>query len=64
VITEPEARYIISHTTDSTNSWVVVQHFDQWYDVRKMTEREVSDLIDDLDRARSAELAAGLINPH
>ena len=63
-ITEPEARYLIAHVTVSCNSWVVIQHLDRWYDVRKMTNKELSDLIEDLDRAWSAQLSAGVLSPH
>lgn len=63
-VTEPEARYIIDHSTHSASEWVVIQHMDQWYDVRKMTKKELMALIDDLDRAWNAELTAGVLHPH
>jgi len=64
VISEAEARYIVDHATEASSGCVVIQHWDQWFDVRRMTEKEIEHLIDDLDRARSAELAAGVIHPH
>ncbi len=64
VISQIEARYIIDHATESSAGWVVIQHMDRWFDVRGMTEKEIEHLIDDLDRTWSAELAAGVINPH
>lgn len=64
LITEAEARYVISHATQSSSEWVVIQHGDQWFDVRCLTKIEISDFLDHLDRKRDAELAAGIANPH
>ena len=64
LITEAEARYIIAHATNSANEWVVVQHFDMWFDIRCLTEAEVGLLLEDLDRERAAKLASGFANPH
>ncbi|MFA5952956.1 MAG: hypothetical protein WC807_22095 [Hyphomicrobium sp.] len=64
VISEPEARYIIKHQCDSLNACVVIEHFGQWFDIRRMTEKEVEAFVDDLGWQRSAEVAAGLITPH
>lgn len=64
VISEAEARYIIAHETKSSSKWVVVQYMDKWFDMRGMTEAEIADLLDDLDRRLAAELASGLANPH
>lgn len=63
-ISEPEANYIITHPTTSLNECVVIEHFGQWFDIRRMTEKEVEDFIADLTRARNADLAAGLLAPH
>lgn len=64
-ITEPEAHYIIAHETSSTKSgWVVIEHMDRWFDVRKMTKTELANLMDDLDREWIAAVAAGILNPH
>lgn len=63
-ITEAEARYIIDHATQSSSEWVVVQHMDQWLDIRGMTKAEITELIEDLDRKLAAELASGIANPH
>jgi hypothetical protein len=63
-VSEVEARYIIAHAPESANEWAVIQHMDQWFDVRHMTNKALMDLIDDLDRAWSAELVAGVLNPH
>lgn len=64
LISEAEARYIIAHATKSSSEWVVIQYMDQWFDMRALTEAEVADLLDDLDRKWAAELAAGIANPH
>ena len=64
LITEAEARYIISHAPASSSEWVVIQHMDQWFDIRGLTKAEIADLVDDFDRKWAAELAAGLANPH
>jgi hypothetical protein len=64
LITEAEARYIISHATKSSSEWVVIQYMDQWFDMRGLTEAEIADLLNDLDRKLAAELAAGIANPH
>jgi hypothetical protein len=64
LITEAEARYIISHTINSSGEWVVIQYMDQWFDLRGLKEAEIADLLHDLDRKRTAELAAGIANPH
>ncbi|MGE3798478.1 MAG: hypothetical protein AB7G88_11645 [Thermomicrobiales bacterium] len=64
LITEAEARYIIAHGTAASSDWVVVQHTDQWFDIRGMTKTEITELIEDLDRKLAAELAAGIANPH
>lgn len=64
LIREPEAQLIIRHRSDSLNTCVVIEHFGQWFDIRRMTEKEVEAFVDDLGRARSAEVVAGLITPH
>jgi len=63
-ITEAEARYLIAHATTSSNEWVVIQHYDKWFDVRGLTEAEVADTLDALDRERAANLSSGMANPH
>jgi hypothetical protein len=63
-ITRPEADFIISRPTTSLNDCVVVEDGGQWYDVRRMTERELTDFVDALHRARLADPAAGSNTPH
>lgn len=64
LVTEAEARYIISHATAASSEWVVVQHMDKWFDMRGMTTIEIADFLDELDRKWAAELAAGIVTPH
>jgi hypothetical protein len=64
LISLPEADALINYPTSSLNEYVVIAHLGQLFDVRDMTEQEVEDFIDDLNRARSADVAAGLIAPH
>jgi hypothetical protein len=63
-ITQPEADFIISGPTTSLNDCVVVEDEGDWYDVRAMTERELDDFVEGLQRARIAALAAGSVTPH
>ena len=63
-VNEPEARYIIDHKTSSLNECVVIEHFGEWFDVRRMTEEEVRVFLEDLNRARGDEVTAGLNTPH
>lgn len=64
LITEAEARYIIAHGTASSSQWVVIQHMDQWFDVRRMTTMEITEHIEELDRKLVADLVAGIAKPH
>ena len=63
-ITEAEAGFIIKTPSLSLNECVVIEHFGKWYDVRRMTDTELTDFCDDLHRSRLEELRAGLLNPH
>jgi hypothetical protein len=64
VVTQPEATFIIRGPTESLNACVVIEHFGTWFDVRKMTDREVDHFVNDLDRTRRAEVSCGLIAPN
>lgn len=64
LITEAEARYIIAHATTSSNTGAVLQHYDQWFDIRGLTEAEVADTLEDLDRERAANMLSGIANPN
>jgi hypothetical protein len=63
-ITRPEADFIIRHPTSSLNECVVVECFELWYDVRRMTESELAAFLETLHRAHLADIAAGSITPH
>lgn len=66
-ITEAEADFIIkapSAPSASLNECLVIEHFGRWFDVRRMTEKELTAFCDDLHRERLAELTAGLLRPH
>jgi hypothetical protein len=64
LITRPEADYIIHNPTSSLNDCVVVECFEAWYDVRRMTESELSDFVDTLHRERLADISSGLLTPN
>ena len=62
-ITRPEADFLIKTATTSLNACVVVECFGKWYDVRRMTESELTDFVDSLNRAHLD--ATGLaVTPH
>jgi hypothetical protein len=63
-ISRPEADFIISSPTSSLNECVVIEDDGDWYDVRRMTECELTDFIETLQRARLSALAAGSMAPH
>jgi hypothetical protein len=63
-ITRPEADFLISTPTPSLNECVVVEDAGVWYDVRRMTEKELADFVECLHRARLADTAAGSGTPH
>jgi hypothetical protein len=62
-ITRPEADFLIKTATTSLNACVVVECFGKWYDVRRMTENELTSFVDSLNRAHLD--ATGLpVTPH
>jgi hypothetical protein len=63
-ITRPEADYIISTSTTSLNESVVVEVDGEWYDIRRMTQREVTAFVENLQRERMADIKAGSTTPH
>ena len=63
-INRPEADFIIGNSTSSRNDVVVMSHHDTWYDVRRMTARELDDFVAELFRADAAGIQAGCITPH
>ncbi len=63
-ISRPEADYIIRNSNHSLNECVVVECFEAWYDVRRLTENELSAFVEALHREHLAEIASGSITPH
>jgi len=61
-ISRPEADFIIK--TSSGSDVVVMSHSDKWYDVRRLTGREIDEFVADLLRADMANLRAGCVTPH
>ncbi len=64
LITRPEAEYIIRSPSVSLNTCAVVESFDVWYDVRRMTEAEMEDFVASLHRDHLAGVASGRLTPH
>ena len=63
-ISQPEADFIIESANSSLNDLVVMSHFNDWYDVRSLTGKELDEFVGDLLRAHAAELQAGINLPH
>jgi hypothetical protein len=63
-ISRPEADFIIDAGASSRNDLVVMSHRGEWYDVRRLTEKELDDFIGDLLRTEIGNLRAGCIVPH
>ena len=63
-ITKPEADYIIGSGSASLSDTVVLQHLENWYDVRRMTATEIDAFVSDLARAEHAAEKADQYPPH
>ena len=63
-ISKPEADYIIGSGSTSLTDTVVLQHQDNWYDVRRMTAAEIDAFVSDLARAEHAAEKADEFPPH
>jgi hypothetical protein len=63
-ISKPEADYIIGSGSASLTDTVVLQHQDNWYDVRRMTAAEIDAFVSDLARAEHAAEKADEFPPH
>jgi hypothetical protein len=63
-VSQAEANFIIETATSSLNDNVVISQHDAWYDVRKMTRKELEEFVSDLLRAEFAGLRAGVVSPH
>lgn len=64
MITRPEADFIIKSSPSSRNTCVVLNHSGKWYDTRRMSDKDLADFVDDLQRADLALETAGRSQPH
>ena len=63
-ISSPEAFGILHSAWVSLNPHPVMNLFDEWYDIRRMSVSEVNGFTDDWMRNMAAELKAGRVTPH
>ncbi|NJO32129.1 MAG: hypothetical protein HC869_02395 [Rhodospirillales bacterium] len=63
-LTRPEADFIIQTATSSRNALAVINHHEDWYDVRALTEKEFDEFLEDLLREDLKKIEAGCITPH
>jgi glycerol-3-phosphate dehydrogenase len=63
-ISRPEADFIIKTQAESKNNCVVVEVGGKWYDVRRMTEDELNNFVEHLQRQHAEDTRAGSPNPH
>ena len=63
-ITHSQVDTILGSAWTSLNSVPVLNLFDRWFDVRRMTASEVQKFSNDWVRAIAAEIKAGIVRPH
>ena len=63
-ITRPEADHIRLTTYDSVSNVVVISLGTSWYDVRRLTEKDLGAFVDQLVRAELELIRAGHDAPH
>jgi hypothetical protein len=63
-ISSPEATCILASAWLSLNPYPVVNLYDKWFDIRRMTVSEVKHFTDDFMREIAAAIHAGIITPH
>jgi hypothetical protein len=63
-ITRPEADHIRLTTDDSVSKVVVISLGTRWYDVRRLTEKELRGFVDQLLRGELELIRAGRDAPH
>jgi hypothetical protein len=63
-INRAEADHIRLTSDDSVSKIVVISLGTRWYDVRRLTERELRDFVDQLMREELALIRAGCDTPH
>jgi hypothetical protein len=63
-ITSPAACSILDSAWVSLNANPVMNLFDAWFDIRRMTDKEVDSFTRDWMRSMAAEVRAGIVKPH
>jgi hypothetical protein len=63
-ITRPEADHIRLTAGDSVSKIVVISIGTRWFDVRRLTERDLQGFVDQLMRGELALMRAGRDTPH
>jgi hypothetical protein len=63
-ITRPEADHIRLTTDHSVEKIVVISLGTRWYDVRRLTEKELTGFVDQLVRGELELVRAGRDTPH
>ena len=63
-VTRPEADYIRRTSDESLSNTVVISLSARWYDVRRLTERELRDFVEQLLREELELIRAGCEIPH
>ena len=63
-VTRPEADYIRQTTDASLSNTVVISLSSRWYDVRRLTEKELRDFVEQLLREELDLVRAGGQTPH
>jgi hypothetical protein len=63
-ITRPEADHIRLTCEESLSSIVVISLGSKWYDVRRLTEKELRNFVDQMLRQELELIRAGCDTPH
>jgi hypothetical protein len=63
-VTRPEADYIRQTTDESLSNTVVISLSSRWYDVRRLTDKELRDFVEQLLREELELVRAGGQIPH
>jgi uncharacterized oligopeptide transporter (OPT) family protein len=63
-ISQSQVDMILGSAWTSLNSVPVLNLFDRWFDVRRMTSSEMQKFTNDWVRAIAAEIKAGIVTPH
>jgi len=63
-ITRPQADHIRLTSDESHSNILVISLGTRWYDVRRLTEKELRDFVDQLMREELEVIRAGCDTPH